>query len=128
LAVPPSYLVATVAGGNSAGDGGLATSAAIYGPVGVWQDSVGTLFIVESAGHRVRAVSVAGIISTVAGTGETSPYPTDPSGDNGPVRPLPSYFIIFLSLFFSLSGNFRHSPWSPILVWRHRWEFVHRRH
>jgi hypothetical protein len=89
-AVPPSYLVATVAGdgswGSSAGDGGQATSASIYGPIGVWQDSVGTLFIAEEYGNRVRAVLSSGIISTVAGNGTQSSSSTDPNGDNGPVR------------------------------------------
>jgi hypothetical protein len=67
-AAPPSYLVATVAGDgsccSSSGDGGQATSASINNPWGIWQDSVGTLFIVEQ--NRVRAVSSSGIISTVA--------------------------------------------------------------
>jgi hypothetical protein len=89
-AVPPSYLVATVAGDgsySSLGDGGQATSATINGPQGIWQNSVGTLFIVEQSGHRVRAVSsLSGIISTVAGTGTASISITAPNGDNGPVR------------------------------------------
>jgi hypothetical protein len=40
-AVPPSYLVATVAGE----DGGMATSASIYYPSGIWQNSVDTIFL-----------------------------------------------------------------------------------
>jgi hypothetical protein len=73
-ALPPSYLV-TVAGygsGSSSGDGGTATSAAINGPIAVWQDTMGTLFILEHYGNRVRAVSSLGTISTIAGTGEYS--------------------------------------------------------
>jgi hypothetical protein len=88
-ATPPSYLVDTVAGGgsgSSSGDGGMATSATVNGPMGVWQDSVGTLFIVENQAHRVRAVDSSGIISSVAGTGIQSSSSTDQNGDNGPVR------------------------------------------
>jgi hypothetical protein len=63
----------------------MATSAAINQPLGVWQDSLGTLFISEYDGNRVRAVSSSGIISTVAGTETQSFYSSDPNGDNGPV-------------------------------------------
>jgi hypothetical protein len=59
----------------------MATSASINNPIGVWQDTVGTLFVVEHQGHRVRAISLSGTISTIAGTGTQSF-----SGDNGPVR------------------------------------------
>jgi hypothetical protein len=71
---------------SSSGDGGTATSATIHGPTGLWQDSVGTLFIVEEQGHKIRAISPYGNISTLAGTGTQSSSPTDPNGDNGPVR------------------------------------------
>jgi hypothetical protein len=104
-AVPPSYQVATVAGdgsSSSSGDGGQATSASIYYPVGIWQDSVGTLFIAELYGHRVRAVSSSGIISTVAGTGTGSSSSTDPNGDNGPVRLLYSIIIPYVILYPTL--------------------------
>jgi hypothetical protein len=71
---------------SSSGDGGKATSATVNYPVGVWQNTVGTLFLVEQFGHRVRAVSSSGIISTIVGTGTKSSLSTDPNGDNGPVR------------------------------------------
>jgi hypothetical protein len=91
-ALPPSYKVVLLAGDGSepsSGDGGKATSASLYHPGGVWQNSVGTLFIVERDGNRVRAISSLGMISTVAGTGSYSF-----SGDNGPVR-LSSYCISY---------------------------------
>jgi hypothetical protein len=96
-AVPPFYLVATVAGTGSAsssGDGGQATSASINNPSGIWQNSLGTLFIAEFYGHRVRAMSSSGIISTVAGTGGYPTSETALNGDNGPVRLLLYYHII----------------------------------
>jgi hypothetical protein len=87
----------TVAGtglASSSGDGGMATSATINGPVGVWQDSVGTIYIVEFTGHRVRAVSSSGTISTVAGSGTISSSSTDSNGDYGPVRLSSSYHTL----------------------------------
>ena len=68
--------------GNSlsgySGDGGPATSARLSAPQGLAVDSAGNLFIADSENARVRKVSPAGIISTVAGNG-TEGY----SGDGG---------------------------------------------
>jgi hypothetical protein len=46
----------------------------------VWANSLGTIYIVEYEGHRVRAVSPSGVISTAVGTGIAGG-----GGDNGPV-------------------------------------------
>jgi hypothetical protein len=57
------------------------------------------------SGALVRAVSSSGVISTVAGTGTASYSPTDPNGDNGPVRLyyiIISYIIIPYPMFFSV--------------------------
>lgn len=62
----------TIAGnGNAgdAGDGGLATAAQLNFPLSVALDSKGNLYIGEHAGRRVRKVTPAGVISTVAGNG-----------------------------------------------------------
>ena len=64
--------------GNS-GDGGLATSAQLSGPSGVALDLAGNLYIADTSNSRVRMVSPAGIITTVAGNG-VGGY----SGDGGP--------------------------------------------
>jgi len=52
------------------GDGGPATLAALNGPGGVAVDASGNLYIADERNHRVRMVSGAGVISTVAGTGQ----------------------------------------------------------
>jgi uncharacterized protein (TIGR03437 family) len=60
-------IITTVAGNGShgySGDGGPATAAQISNPRGLAVDSVGNLYIADSA--AVRMVSTAGIISTVA--------------------------------------------------------------
>jgi sugar lactone lactonase YvrE len=78
--VSPDGIIATVAGDGSccfAGDGGAAASAQLSYPDGVAVDSGGNLLIV--GGDRVRKVSPAGIITTVAGDGVRGF-----SGDSGP--------------------------------------------
>jgi trimeric autotransporter adhesin len=76
-------IITTVAGNgtqNYSGDGGPATSAALWTPTGVALDSAGNLYIADFGNHRIRKVAAAtGIITTVAGNG-TQGY----SGDGGP--------------------------------------------
>jgi hypothetical protein len=75
-------IISTVAGTGSygySGDGGLATSAALYGPYCVAVDALGNIYIADMDNDRIRMVTKStGIISTVAGTG-SSGY----SGDGG---------------------------------------------
>lgn len=74
-------IVTTVAGNGIpgyGGDGGPATSAMLYSPVGIALDSAGSLYIADLFNNRIRMVS-RGLIATVAGNG-TAGF----SGDNGP--------------------------------------------
>ncbi len=66
--------------GGFRGDGGSATSAELNGPSDVAVDSTGNIYIADYENDAVRKVSTLGIITTVAGIGESSGY----SGDNGP--------------------------------------------
>jgi uncharacterized protein (TIGR03437 family) len=80
--IGPDGVITTVAGnGNqgSSGDGGAATGAQLLGPRNVAVDAVGNFYFSEFDGHRVRKVTPAGTISTVAGTGVAGL-----SGDGGP--------------------------------------------
>jgi uncharacterized protein (TIGR03437 family) len=78
--VSASGTIITVAGGGQgAGDGGAATSAALVNPDGVAVDASGNLYIADDGSYRVRKVSAAGIITTAAGDGSFSF-----SGDGGP--------------------------------------------
>jgi uncharacterized protein (TIGR03437 family) len=81
--VSPNGIITTVAGGGSSGlgDGGPAASAQLNGPSGIAMDRAGNLFIAES--NRIRKLSPAGIITTVAGSGPCS-YTNCFSGDGGP--------------------------------------------
>jgi uncharacterized protein (TIGR03437 family) len=65
-------IITTVAGTGEAGfrgDNQPATMAGLDHPKGLGVDADGTLFISDSSNHRVRKVSTAGVITTVAGTG-----------------------------------------------------------
>ncbi len=74
--------ITTVAGNGISGfsgDGGPATSAEIAGPTWVASTSDGGFLIADFANNRIRKVSPAGIITTVAGNGMHGF-----SGDGGP--------------------------------------------
>src|SRR5580700_3165467 len=73
------YRIDTVAGSDWIGDNGPATRALLLQAEGIATDPNGNLYIADAAGNRVRKVTLAGIISTVAGIG-TPGY----SGDGGP--------------------------------------------
>jgi uncharacterized protein (TIGR03437 family) len=80
--VSANGIITTVAGNGSSayfGDGGSATSAELYNPSGVAVDASGNLYIADYGNQRIRKVSAAGIITTVAGNGSQG-YP----GDGGP--------------------------------------------
>lgn len=81
--VDPSGTITTVAGdpekaGGFFGDGGPAKNAAMSDPNGIALDAAGNLYIADTNNHRIRKVDLAGIITTVAGTG-TAGF----SGDGG---------------------------------------------
>jgi uncharacterized protein (TIGR03437 family) len=78
--VDASGVISTIAGqGASIGDSGPAPAARLDKPWGIATDSAGNLFIADQTNHRVRMVTPAGLISTVAGNGRQG-Y----SGDGGP--------------------------------------------
>jgi sugar lactone lactonase YvrE len=80
-------IITTVAGAGFAGgsvesfggDGGAATAAGLALPRGLTLDSAGNLYVADSENHRVRRISSAGVITTVAGQG-TQTF----AGDGGP--------------------------------------------
>jgi sugar lactone lactonase YvrE len=83
--VNQSGIITTVAGNGadgSSGDGGPATSAQLFSPIGLAVDASGNLFIADQGNHRIRIVDAARrIITTAAGTG-TRGF----AGDGGPRR------------------------------------------
>ena len=74
-------MITTIAGDgtpNFSGDNGAAISATLNGPGGIALDAAGNLYIADFGNNRVRMVSAAAVITTVAGSG-TQGY----TGDSG---------------------------------------------
>jgi len=78
-----SGVVATIAGSgaspNFGGDNGPATAALLNSPSSVAMDSSGNWYIADTSNNRIRMVTPAGVISTIAGTAAAGS-----TGDNGP--------------------------------------------
>ena len=80
--VDPSGIITTIAGTGVRGfigDGGPAVEAKLDGPRGIAVDGAGNVYIADSGSNRIRRVDPSGIITTIAGTGESGS-----SGDGGP--------------------------------------------
>src|SRR5688500_8664473 len=93
--------IRTVAGTGSegyGGDGGPATAARLNRPRFLVVAADGSLIVADTANYRVRRVDPAGIISTIAGTGERG-Y----SGDGGPATA--ARFDDPRGLAFDAAGN-----------------------
>ncbi len=74
--------IRTLAGNGTsgfAGDGGQATGARLYSPYAVAVDGSGNVYIADTSNSRIRRVRADGVISTIAGNGNSA-Y----SGDGGP--------------------------------------------
>ena len=74
-----SWIIDTFAGQPAFGDGGPAVAALLHSPSGVALDGAGNLYFTDRYHHRIRKVDTSGIITTVAGTGESGF-----GGDGGP--------------------------------------------
>ena len=67
------YIIETIAGTGEkefSGDGGLATQASFRSVYDLAIDSDGNIFVSEPDVHRIRRISVSGIITTIAGNGQ----------------------------------------------------------
>ena len=79
--------ISTIAGGGaSTAEGVDAATALLARPAGLAVGADGTVFVAESDAYRVRAVSPAGTITTIAGSGQppTVLAGPGPAGDGGP--------------------------------------------
>jgi uncharacterized protein (TIGR03437 family) len=85
--VDASGIITTIAGNGNLGyngDGIPATSASLYSAVRVAIDPSGNVVIADQSNHRLRKVTPAGIITTIAGNGVGTPATGAFSGDGGP--------------------------------------------
>ena len=112
--VTPDGMISTVAGNGSSGfsgDGGKATEARLYYPYGVTADADGNLYIADAHNNRIRRVTAAGIIDTIAGSGAASL-----AGDGGPALLAGLYNARAIAVdsdgivYFADSGSDRHTP------------------
>lgn len=100
--VTPAGIITTFAGngvGGFSGDGGQATAAETGGPYGVRVDAANNVYIAEWTNQRIRKITTAGIISTVAGKG-ISGF----SGDGG--QATAAEISGPVALTFDAAGNF----------------------
>jgi sugar lactone lactonase YvrE len=105
----PGTITAVAGTGQSgfSGDGGPATEARLAFPFDVAVDAAGNVLIAATDNNRVRKVSPAGMISTVAGTGKPGF-----SGDGGPatqagMNPWTLTLDGAGNLYIGDSGNYR---------------------
>lgn len=109
LKVSASGTVTVVAGNGTtgySGDGGSATSAALYQPEGVFVDASGNIFIADTENSVIReVVASTGNIQTVVGVNYDSGGGSSclSGGDGGPATS--AYLCLPYSVFVDGSGN-----------------------
>jgi sugar lactone lactonase YvrE len=110
----PDGTISTFAGtgvSGFSGDGGPATAAQLSFPAQTLFDSAGNLYVSDYGNSRVRVVSPAGIISTVAGNGlpDPPPFRYTQIGDGGPA--LDAILNVATSAAFGPSGDLYVADW-----------------
>lgn len=99
--VDTNGIITTFAGTGTAGfsgDGGPAAQATLNAPLGVCVAPSGDIYVNDTSNERIRKISLAGTITTVAGNGSSST-----SGDGGPA--LAAGFQIPIRCAVDQSGN-----------------------
>jgi uncharacterized protein (TIGR03437 family) len=102
--VTPAGVITTIAGTGTegfSGDGGPAAGAMLGRPVAVVVDGAGNLYYADSTAQRIRRISAAGIITTIAGAGAYNAPGF--AGDGGPA--ISALLATPLGLALSSGGN-----------------------
>ena len=66
--ITPSGDVSTVAGSSNGYLDGTGTAAKFSGPLGIVSDSSGNLYVADTNNHKIRIITSAGVVSTLAGS------------------------------------------------------------
>ncbi|MEI9814833.1 MAG: hypothetical protein WDO18_20315 [Acidobacteriota bacterium] len=117
--VPAAGGVATVFAGTgtagSSGDGGPAAQAQLNNPFGLAFDPQGTLYVADSGGNRIRAISSDGTIRTIAGTG-TAAFSGDGNTALTAELSRPESLVLDKdgSIYFADAGNLRVRKLEPL--------------
>ncbi|MBE2290489.1 MAG: T9SS type A sorting domain-containing protein, partial [Chitinophagaceae bacterium] len=96
-------IITTAAGNGSfgfSGDGGPASAAQLYSPRGIALNPAGELIIADYSNSRIRKVTTAGVINTIAGNGRSL---TVDYGDGGDA--LEATFATISAVTSDTSGN-----------------------
>jgi hypothetical protein len=77
--ITPAGIVSTYAGTETQGSmDGAAASATFNQPSGIAIDSAGDIYVSDTYNNKIRKITPAGIVSTLAGTGASSPVTDGP--------------------------------------------------
>lgn len=107
--VDTSGMITTVAGTGTSGysgDGSSATNAMLRNPTAVVFDKRGNMFIVDAGNHRLRKISLSGIISTVAGNGTAGNLGDGGAATNAQVTPINGIVVDSIGNIYTSSGNY----------------------
>jgi sugar lactone lactonase YvrE len=66
--ITPAGVVSTIAGSKEGFADGIGSDAKFYGPAGIASDATGNLYVTEFGSHRIRKITSAGVVSTLAGS------------------------------------------------------------
>jgi len=70
--ISPAGVVSTLAGSGSVGNtNGTGTAASFFMPYGITVDGSGNVYVADSGANLIREISPAGVVTTLAGNGES---------------------------------------------------------